>query len=74
MRDKQKKVEPFNEIRTKMSFPDDIAIYDLHLERMSPTFWWLGIYKNGKRTTFHIESESPIIVELIENELKTKIK
>ncbi len=51
---------------------------------MDDNFWWLGLYRNVKdkrckrgrrlaRTTFHITSKSKIKVELIENELKSKI-
>lgn len=70
-------IRKYNEIRlNEKGNLDDIAIFNVHLERMDDKFWWLGIYRDGKklkRVTFHITSKSKIEVHLIENELNTKI-
>lgn len=75
----------FNEIRLDDKGKlDDIAIGDIHLERMDDHWWWLGVYrevkdkrcKNGKRlikTTFLFTSKSKINVEVEENGFKSKM-
>lgn len=63
----------FNEIRTRKGELDDIAIYDMHLEDMTGNVWWLGYYRGNKRTTFNIRSKTKIKLEVIENELKSKM-
>ena len=74
----------YNEIRTRHGALDDIAIDDLHLEDMDGKNWWLGLYRKVKdkrfkggwkliRTSFWIRSKSKIVVEIQENELKSKL-
>lgn len=66
----------WNEIRLdEDGNPDDIVIScdSIHLERMDNNFWWLGINKNGERTTFEIGATlEGIMTELVENGLKTE--
>ncbi len=61
------------EIRLRKGKLDDIAIHALHLEDMDGKNWWLGIYRNGKRTTFWIRSKTRITVEVQEDELNCKL-
>lgn len=66
-------MKPYNEIRLDdEGNPDDIVIYDTHIERMSPNVWWLAVYKGDKKTTFHIMADTKISVEIVTNGLKTK--
>jgi hypothetical protein len=65
------------EVRTRKGRLDDLVFSDVdtvHLERMTPTAWWLGIYKKNKkgRLTFWIESESKITMEIGERGLPVK--
>jgi hypothetical protein len=63
--------EPRSEIRLRDGAPDDIVLDggDLHLEDMDGKSWWLGFYRDGKRTTFRLRSKSKITVTVEENEL-----
>lgn len=65
----------YNEIRLDKGKPDDIVInkVDFHLEQMDDNWWWLGLMRKNKRTTFWISSKSKIAVIIKENGLKTKI-
>ena len=64
----------YNEIRLRNGKVDDVAIDDLRFEDMTGKVWWLGVYrKNGKRTTFYFRSKSKITVEVVENDLKSKL-
>jgi hypothetical protein len=64
-------MKTYNEVRKHKGKPNDIAIYDMHLERLDSNVWWLEIRKGKKRTTFHIRSKSKISVEMVENNLNT---
>ena len=67
----------YHEIRLdKEGKEDDIVIQcdSIHLGRMNNNFWWLGIYKKDKRTTFHIITEQDGLNAILnENELDVKI-
>lgn len=64
----------YNEIRldTKGSL-DDIAIYDMHLERMDTKTWWLSYNKGKDRICFMFRSKKKIDLSLYEYGLKTEI-
>jgi len=65
----------FNEIRLdKKNKPDDIVIYNLHLERMDKRHWWLGYSRGNNRISFEIIKKGDYIdVVVQDNQLKTKI-
>lgn len=63
----------YDEVRFRHGSVDDVAIDELHLERLDDNTWWLAIYRGNKRTAFHITSSAPIQVELRENELNSSL-
>ena len=65
----------YSEIRLRNGVPDDIVLDggDLHLEDMDGKSWWLGFYRDGKRTTFRLHSKTKIAVTLEENELEAAL-
>ena len=66
-------MKKYREIRLRHGKFDDIAIGDLHLERMDTNVWWLGYYQGKKRVSFFIQSKSKINVILGDDELNCKL-
>ena len=67
----------WNEIRLDEDTQEDdivISCDSIHLERMNKGFWSLLVWKGNKFTKFYIiNRQEGLMVELVENQLKTKV-
>ena len=51
--------------------PDDFFIegVSFRMEHMDDTSWWLAVYRGDKRVSIVLNSETPIICQIVEDEL-----
>ena len=69
-------MKKFNEIRLDHNGDeDDIVIQcnSIHLERMDMGYWSLLVHRGDRLVNLQINSETPIEVEMVENELGVKV-